>query len=113
MLPFDRGARATEPLAALLANGLAGAKWVVELRFREDAVSAYAAAKPGGERLLVGERTGIHGTKLRGEQFGVAAPDAKCDQGSGVSYHRRSHRMRELVRVLIRQREVHGEFSRL
>jgi len=86
-LALDRGGRATEPLPALVADKIGRAERSEELVFHRDPVSADTAAKPCGERLLVGERAGVHGTKLRREQFGVAAPDAKCDQRLAMIEH--------------------------
>jgi hypothetical protein len=69
-LPLDYGTVAAEPLPALLADGITSVEGIVQLILHCDPVSAETAAKPGGERLLVGERAGIHWPKLRREQFG-------------------------------------------
>ena len=112
-LALDYGAWAAEPLAALLADKVGGTERVVELRLGKDAVATDAAAKPRGERLLVGEAAGVHRTEFRREQLGVAAPDAKYDQRAGVAEHRGADGRRELIGVLVRETEMRCELARL
>ncbi len=68
-LALNHGPRPPEPLPALLADKRACAKRLIQVRLREDAVSADAAAKPRGERLLVGEGARVHRAKFRGEEI--------------------------------------------
>jgi hypothetical protein len=73
-LALDCGARATEPLPALLADCSGRAERLVRVGLCENAVSADTAAKPRGERLLVGEGAGQwFDSRLRAKNVGVIA----------------------------------------
>jgi hypothetical protein len=61
------GARRAEPLPTLPADQFTGAERLLQLGLDEDRVLAYAAAKPRGKRLLVGESPSVRGTKFRRE----------------------------------------------
>src|SRR5579864_1127306 len=100
-------------LPALFAYRLRSPERLVKLVLNGDAVAADATAKPGGEWLLVGKRTGFHRPKLGRQELRIAASDTEDHERAGVPYHGRSHRARELVGVLVRKREVCCEFARL
>ena len=68
VLAFDSGAVPSKSLPALFADRVGGADRFVQLRLNKDTVPAYAASKPCGERLLVGERTGTQWAEFRRKQ---------------------------------------------
>lgn len=105
-LALSRGAQASEPLPALLADQSGRAEGLIGLGLRKNAVPTNATAKPGGEGLLVGKGTSVHWPKFRREQFRVAAPYAEGSKRAGIADDRGAHRVRELIGVLIRKREI-------
>ena len=55
----------------------------------------------------------VHRTKLGREQLGIAAADAKDDERAGIADDGRADGMRKLIGVLVRERKMRGELSRL
>ena len=86
------------------------AERLVELRLDEDTVAADAAAKPCGERLLIGKGAGVHRPKFGCEQLGVTAADAKDDQRAGIADHGRAYGVRELIGELVCQAKMVANF---
>ena len=86
---------------------------LIQHRLGKNAIATDAAAKPCGEWLLIGKAGRVHRPEFRREQLGVTTAHPEHDQRSRIPYHRGSHGVRELVRVLVRETKMEREFSRL